>query len=242
MKLCDHGCGQEAQFFAKSGKGRCAKSSNSCPGKRKRDSLKKKSKGGFGGRPSWTDPNFDRSKLGWNKGLTKETDQRVAKASKSLKTYCSKNPDLAGRAHTFEKEQQRRQKISASMKKNPNAGGYRVGSGRSKGAWYDSPFAGRVYLDSSFEIRIAKVLDKNRVIWKRNLIKFPYINENKEIRGYIPDFYLEDLDVYVEIKGYQTERDLCKWRDFPYRLIVLFEKDIKDLEEGLTKIGELAEW
>lgn len=28
---------------------------------------------------------------------------------------------------------------------------------------------------------------------------------------YFPDFYLPDYNLYVEVKGYETERDRCKW-------------------------------
>ena len=39
MKLCDSGCGQPAQYFSKgTGKYRCAKSANSCPANRKKNS------------------------------------------------------------------------------------------------------------------------------------------------------------------------------------------------------------
>jgi len=34
-------------------------------------------------------------------------------------------------------------------------------------------------------------------------------------RTYYPDFYIESLDLYVEVKGYETERDQAKWSQFP---------------------------
>ena len=54
------------------------------------------------------------------------------------------------------------------------------------------------------------------------------------------DFYISDLDLYVEIKGYETEKDRCKWRDFPHKLIVLKKEeyklfDLENLEIILTK-------
>ena len=35
------------------------------------------------------------------------------------------------------------------------------------------------------------------------------------IRKYNPDFYIPSLDLYVEIKGYETDRDRAKWLATP---------------------------
>lgn len=43
----------------------------------------------------------------------------------------------------------------------------------------------------------------------RNNIAFPYIY-NGETKSYFPDFYLNALDEYVEVKGIQTDKDLAK--------------------------------
>jgi len=104
-------------------------------------------------------------------------------------------------------------------------GGYKEGSGRGKGKWYVSPIAGRVYLDSSYEVRYAEYLDKNNIKWIRNTKRFPYIFENKE-RNYIPDFYLVEANEYIETKGYKTEQDKAKWSHFPHKLKVLFKEDL----------------
>lgn len=68
----------------------------------------------------------------------------------------------------------------------------------------------------------------------RNTRSFPY-NYNG-IRSYFPDFYIESLDLYVEVKGYETDRDLAKWRDFPNKLCIIREKQIKQIRQG-TFVG-----
>lgn len=45
-------------------------------------------------------------------------------------------------------------------------------------------------------------------------------------RKYFPDFYLPNYDLYIEVKGYVTDRDLAKWRDFPKSLKVIKTEDI----------------
>lgn len=51
-------------------------------------------------------------------------------------------------------------------------------------------------------------------------------------RLYFPDFYISSLDLYVEVKGYETDRDRAKWRDFPYALRIIKEHDIKQIRLG----------
>lgn len=57
---------------------------------------------------------------------------------------------------------------------------------------------------------------------------FPY-QWNGE-RKYNPDFYLPDKDLYIEIKGYETDRDRAKWRDFPKNLRVIKKKEIEEIK------------
>ena len=160
----------------------------------------------------------------WAKG-TKLSEEHKKKISESRrgKPYRPKSPEI---------EAARREKISRAMKKNPKAGGYRRGSGRCRGSWYDSPYAGRVYLDSSYEVRLAKQLDKSGISWVKNTQKFPYTDESGKNRKYTPDFQLPEHDLWVETKGFKTERDVCKWRDFPFRMMVIYESDLKAIEEG----------
>ena len=51
-------------------------------------------------------------------------------------------------------------------------------------------------------------------------------------RTYYPDFYIESKDLYVEVKGYETERDRSKWLQFPEKLCIIKEKEIRQIREG----------
>jgi len=51
-------------------------------------------------------------------------------------------------------------------------------------------------------------------------------------RLYNPDFYIESLDVYVEVKGYETDRDRAKWSQFPETLIIIKAEEIKKIKQG----------
>lgn len=167
------------------------------------------------------------SHAAWNKGLTKETDERVLKNS-----IASGNAQrgLPGRKHT----EAEKRKISTSMKavrqENPfwHCGNNRRGS--YKGYW----------CDSSWELAyVIYCLDHNISI-TRNIEYFPYIFEENE-RSYFPDFYLPELCLYVEIKGYMNDRSLCKIQQFPSdkKIVVLQDKEMQPiLEYVINKYGK----
>lgn len=71
---------------------------------------------------------------------------------------------------------------------------------------------------------------KNNIKIERCKERFEYVWFGT--RTYNPDFYLPESDTYVEIKGYETDRDRAKWRDFPYNLIVIKSVDIKRIMRG----------
>ncbi len=107
---------------------------------------------------------------------------------------------------------------------------YRRKKKRSLRQWYDSKIAGTVHLDSSWEVAYAEYLDKNNVKCIRNKIMFPY-PWGKKTKYYIPDFYLLDEDLYVEIKGLKTDKDIAKWENFPsyYKLKTLEKEELEKL-------------
>lgn len=72
---------------------------------------------------------------------------------------------------------------------------------------------------------VCKYLDELKVKWVRNKKRFNYINLNNKKSTYCPDFYIEDWDSYIEVKGYKTKLDECKWNQFPEKLII-WDKEI----------------
>ena len=57
-------------------------------------------------------------------------------------------------------------------------------------------------MDSGAELAFAQLLDKHEIRWTKNsTICFPFVDSGGKHRRYYPDFYLEDYDYWVEIKG-----------------------------------------
>lgn len=179
--------------------------------------------------------NPKKGRKSWNKGLTKFDSEILyntgIKISKILSSeeFKQLHPN-AGKCKTEKCELERRKKISNTMKSNPNAGGYRYGSGRGKKGWYKG-----IFCDSSWELAfVIYYLDHNLNI-KRCNIERKYIFNDKEHK-YIPDFITDDG--IIEIKGYSTEKWKAKISQNP-DIKVLYEKDmIKYINYTINKYGK----
>jgi len=144
----------------------------------------------------------------WNKGLTKEDDERIKKHSELLS---GREGSFKGKTHS--------KKTLEQMKNNPNQGGYRKGSGRGKSGTYKG-----YYCDSSWELAYVIYNIEHNIDFERNTEKFKYIFNNEK-RYYIPDFIVNDE--YVEIKGYMTEQWEQKLKQFDKPIKVIYKDDIK---------------
>jgi hypothetical protein len=70
-----------------------------------------------------------------------------------------------------------------------------------------------IQMDSSWEVKCAEKLDELNVEWERTEdIKLQYIDKKAQTRNYIPDFYLPEYDIYLEVKGYWTTPARWKMR------------------------------
>jgi len=101
-------------------------------------------------------------------------------------------------------------------------------AGRCKKYVHTSPIAGIIHLDGTWELAVAKWLDSKQYNWKRNTKRFQYINLKNSISHYTPDFWVEELGGYLEVKGYETALDRCKWSQFTEPLLIWKNKELKE--------------
>ena len=230
--LCSYGCNQEAIFHLKNGKWCCSSSPNSCPIKKKKNSDKLSliiSSGLWkpNGKPKGYKHKNPSALKGstWDKiyGADKCIEMRKKASLRLIKTPITWSGDV---------ELKRREKISTTMLRNKQCGGYRIGSGIGKKGWYKG-----YWCDSSYELAwIIYHIDHN-IPFQRNTKKFPYIFENRTY-NYIPDFLLND-GTYLEIKGFQSDRTNAKINQFPNQLKVVYPDDMKDiLKYTMNKYGK----
>lgn len=125
---------------------------------------------------------------------------------------------------TAEKRRQHSEIMKTVVENNPDSYTKNNICGRVKNIKYNG-----VTLKGSWELKTAQWLDFQNIIWENEPKSFPYIWNGKEHK-YFPDFYLTNFDVYIEVKGYKTERDEAKWSQFPETLIVIDKKYIHKLD------------
>lgn len=160
----------------------------------------------------------------WNKGLTKETSESVAKFSKTYsERYSGENNYWYGRHHSDE--------TIKKMKK--TCGGYRQGSGRGKHGWYKG-----YYCDSSWELAFVIYNLDHNIKFERNNKVFTY-NYNNEVHTYMPDWLIDNK--YVEIKGFCDDQWKTKLSQFPEEetLIVLTKIEMQPyIDYVIEKYGK----
>ena len=81
-------------------------------------------------------------------------------------------------------------------------------------------------MDSTWEVACARRLDELGIKWIRDpKMKLSYVTRGRRKRNYVPDFYLPEHDVYIEVKGYWTDAARHKMKDVqarnPVRIIIL---------------------
>jgi hypothetical protein len=130
---------------------------------------------------------------------------------------------------TKEKEDERKRKISEKIKERYN-NGWEVKCGRCKKLEYHSEIAGDIKVDGGWELATAKYLDSIGVKWLRNKKRFKYWNSIKQKEStYCPDFFVKDWNKYIEVKGYKTDLDDIKWKQFKNNLEIWDRSKLKSL-------------
>jgi len=163
----------------------------------------------------------------WNKGLTKETDERVKKNGETFSKRVTNGtivPWQTGLSKfTNENIMSSSLKTKQTVQNKIRNDEWHVSFAKISRYEYNG-----IVLHGTWELAYAKWLDENHVLWSRPRETFPYTWKD-EIHQYTPDFYLPDEDIYVEIKGYETERDRAKWINFPKKLRILKGQQLKEL-------------
>jgi len=226
MPLCEYGCGKEATHQFKSTKKWCCTNNvNNCEGKKERDIQKKKGK-----TPPWKNGVHPRGALGKeppNKNKTLEEQHGIEKAT-IIREKMSNS--LIGHKWITDAETMKNFKLKASIRAyKRHAEGWQGAIGRCKKIKYFSPIAGEVTLDGGWELIVAKYFDKMNIKWTKNKKRFKYIFENKD-RFYTPDFYLFDSNLYIEVKGYETDLDRAKWAQFTENIEIWKKEKIKEIK------------
>ena len=160
----------------------------------------------------------------WNRGLTKETDERLKKIGDNLKEgYKTKRimPSFFGKHHTKE----------TRLKMKKTNGGVRKSIIPYKRGYYKG-----YHCDSSWELAYVIYNIEHNITFEQCHESFSYEYEN-ETHKYYPDF--KEGDVYVEIKNFNSKKFIAKLEQFPFKIKVLYKEDVKPyLDYVISKYGE----
>lgn len=164
---------------------------------------------------------------GWNKGLTKANNQNLAHTEETKKKLSKAGK---GRKHSEESKEKMRVAINKRYDE-----GWDPKAGRAPKYKYKD-----FTVDGSWELEFCKWGDEVGLVYERNLDRFEYEFEER-IHKYKPDFKLQK-GLYVEVKGYQTEKDNAKWEQFPHDLIVLKRSQIDRIKKRIFKLKDLDKY
>lgn len=141
----------------------------------------------------------------WNKGLTKETDNRVLNgAQKYHNNYVNGYFSLGG----WKQSLSARQKISNSKVKNHDIYG-----GFKHVKWYTTKNLNGIeyVVRGKWELNVSKRLNQLGYIWEKNRwLKYSF--DDGIIHHYNPDFYIPSINSFVEVKGYYSISDQYKMK------------------------------
>jgi hypothetical protein len=211
MILCKYGCGRPAEFQFKDGTWACTSIFGRCPVGRNRysKSIKIRYKNGT----------MVSGFIAFNKTHPKEKGVFHHTEETKLK--------LRGRTRKMSDEfrERRREEMLERYSK-----GWECRCGRAKKYDYISKSAGKIKVDGTWELKVAEYLDSLNINWTRNKKRFEYFNSIKEKKStYCPDFFVEDWNTFIEVKGYKTKLDEIKWSQFNFNLQIWDYKKLKEL-------------
>lgn len=119
--------------------------------------------------------------------------------------------------------------ISRRNRNNPNCGG--------KLGYRRFPYKG-FKMDSRWEVELARWMDEKGIKWDRSYKRhmFRWIDANGDERKYFPDFYLPDLNVYLDPKNnYYLKRDLSKLKYvMDTHKVKIFYGEVDEIKNLLT--------
>lgn len=145
--------------------------------------------------------------------MSDETRKKLSESSKNRK-------------YTEEQKKKHSESMKRAVENHPNSYTKNNVVGRVKNIIYNG-----IKLKGKWEVIVAKWLDLNNIKWEHETKSFDY--EWNGIRKYYPDFYLPEFDLFIEVKGYETERDRCKWKDIS-NLIILKLDEIKKIKTDMN--------
>lgn len=151
--------------------------------------------------------------LGYRIEVSKETREKIGNKSRGVKW-------------SEERKKEHSLIMSKIASENPDSYSSNNVSGRVKMYSVINTQGEIVNVKGSWELLVAEYLNINNIKWTNIINEEIYYEWNNQTRRYYPDFYLIEYDIYIEVKGYERDRDLAKWQTLKNRLLILKKDEI----------------
>lgn len=158
--------------------------------------------------------------------------------------YCKQNPNYSEKAY-LERSNKHRKAMTADLRKKASERAVfnNFWKYRSKNPiLYESPIAGKMKLDSKWELLVAQRLDLLNVEWYRPKIRLPYYDDKGLEHGYFPDFYVKSFNCFIEVKSpfianYQNSKNKCEYIKEHYKFVKWLETEDQCKSFELQDLG-----
>lgn len=134
---------------------------------------------------------------------------------------------------TAEKRALKSAKMKEVVKDNPDSYSKNNVSGRVKMYEVSDSF-GKTTVKGTWELKVATWLNDNNIKWTNKITPISYY-WNDSWHLYFPDFHMIDTDTLIEVKGYETDRDIAKWQSVNKQLFVIRKSDMSNLDNILKQ-------
>jgi hypothetical protein len=154
-----------------------------------------------------------------------------------LKKLSEKSKIAQKRIWTKEKRLEHSIKMKSIVDLNPTVYSSKNVCGRVKTINTIDSFGNKTTCLGRWEFLVIEYLNSNNIRWINKIDEnFQYF-WNGSYHRYFPDFKLIDYkDTFIEVKGYERDRDRAKWKSFPHKLIILKEKEIEEIKTKTYKL------
>lgn len=141
---------------------------------------------------------------------------------------------------TTEEKHCRAMRSVETRRKNGNIGTTNNAYSRCKGGFREDLSQ---YFRSAWESNVARILNYLHIEWKYEFKRFNFLEEKSDVLSYQPDFYLPDVDKWIEVKGWMDVKSKKRLELFnkyypqeSSKLVLIDEKEYRLLEKEYSKL------
>ena len=167
-----------------------------------------------------------------NKSCSQKLKMKLNPLTKEqLNKISEKQKILQKKVWTKEKRLEHSLKMKKAVNDNPESYSSKNVCGRVKTIKTVDSLGNETSCLGKWELLVIDYLNKNNIRWSNKIEENFQYYWNESYHRYFPDFKLLDYDnVFIEVKGYERDRDIAKWEQFPHKLIIIKKEEIEKLK------------